>query len=496
MFLLLGTSARAVIMLDGDFDHGGLDEANSSVVGSQVQLAGRDNYNPGQWKWLYFSASGVNGLQPIFQIDDDFNTGGSSLNGHEMVYSYDQENWSFFDNNVRNSSADTFTFSNDSAFSQDQVWVAYGLPYPAARTANHTAELVSSPWVSPTLSGNSSLVIGQSPGGIDDLGRTVAPQDMYGYKISDPTGAAVKKKVALVSGVHSNETLGNFNLEGLVDFLVSDELEAALLRKYADFYVYPMGNPDGRFAGYNRSTVQRESLDPNRYWVPPNYNNLDDIEVVGDALIADTGGDVDYLLDFHSTVNDTYAYHHGLLLPAYQSDPMWLNLLSLEPNVITGGASLIDDTGAKFGRDHLNAEFSATFETRFLAGENVDRFLALGRNFGLAFEQAFVVPLDLNFDGQFNAQDWTKFLAGAETNLSVLSTIDAYAAGDLNGDGFNNLVDFGIFKNEYIAVYGLAGFQALVAEVPEPNSLLIPLLLLGSVPLLRPIRQPISFLGH
>ena len=51
------------ITLDGDFDHGGLDEANSSVNGNMVTLAGRDNFNPGKWKWLYFSADGVNGQE-------------------------------------------------------------------------------------------------------------------------------------------------------------------------------------------------------------------------------------------------------------------------------------------------------------------------------------------------------------------------------------------------------------------------------------------------
>ena len=83
------------ITLNGEFDHGSLDEANSSVNGSMVTLAGRDNFNPGDWKWLYFSADNVNSLQPTFQIDDDFATGGSNLNDHEMVYSYDQQNWQF-----------------------------------------------------------------------------------------------------------------------------------------------------------------------------------------------------------------------------------------------------------------------------------------------------------------------------------------------------------------------------------------------------------------
>ena len=60
---LVASTAWSQIVLDGDFDHGSLDTANSSVNGTMVTLAGRDNYNPGDWKWLYFSASNVNGVQ-------------------------------------------------------------------------------------------------------------------------------------------------------------------------------------------------------------------------------------------------------------------------------------------------------------------------------------------------------------------------------------------------------------------------------------------------
>jgi hypothetical protein len=478
-YMLCISSVLGAIVLDGDFDSGSLDEANSSVSGNLVMLAGRDNYNTGDWKWLYFSADGVSGQQVTFRIGDNFDTGGGSLVGHKMVYSYDQENWFFFDNNIRNASLDRFTFSNTNPFAQDRVYVAYGLPYPKSRTDSHTASLVDSPWVSPTLSGDADFVIGQSPGGVDDLGRVIAPQDMYGYKITDPNGGAIaKKKVVLLGGVHANETLGNFTLEGLVDFLVSDEAEAAILRKYAEFYVYPMANPDGRLAGYNRSTVQRENLDPNRYWIPPNYNNLDDIEVVGDSVRADTGIDVDYMVDFHSTVNGKTG-HYGYILPEYQSDRFWQNVIQVEPSIDTNNASLVDDTGAKFGRDHLNAEFSATFETQFLPDENIDRFLTLGRNFGLAFQQTFYEFSDLNFDGVLDPLDWQAFLLGAETDLSALSPIDAYEAGDLNGDGTNDLEDFGLFKANYIQVNGLLAFQSLFISVPEPSSAV--LLLVGSI---------------
>ncbi|MGI9429892.1 MAG: M14-type cytosolic carboxypeptidase [Bythopirellula sp.] len=473
--------SQAQITLDFDFDHGSLDAANSSVNGSMVQLAGRDNFNSGDWKWLYFSADNVNGMTPTFQIDDDFATGGSNLNNHEMVYSYDQQTWQFFDNNNRSSGQNTFTFSNNTAFTQNQVYVAYGLPYSYGRMTSHTSQLVSSPWVSPTGSGNSSLVIGQSPGGTDDLGRAIAARDMFGYKITDSSVTGPKQKIAVISGVHSNETLGNYTLEGLVNFLTGDDFEAAQLRRQAEFYVYPMANPDGRFAGYNRSTVQQESDDPNRFWDSPLYGFMSDIKEVGDALLADTGGDVDYFIDFHSTVVGKDG-HYAFVHPDFQSDPFWLNLLQLDPSVSTRNASLVSLTAAKFGRDELNAEFSITFETQFIGGENIDRFHDLGNDVGLAFNQVFRVFADLNFDGQLDEQDWLQFIAGAETDLSGLSSIDAYSAGDLDGDGVNSIVDFGLFKDAFVATHGLAGFVELLAPIPEPSTTTLLLIALASMP--------------
>ncbi len=460
--------AQAVIALDADFDHGSLDELNSIAVGNLVTLSGRDNFNPGTWKWLYFSASGVADQSVTFRIDDDFATGGGDLLGHKMVYSYDQETWEFFDNNFRIASQNLFTFSNNQPFTQDQVYIAYGLPYPYSRTVNQAAALAINPWVEPTATADSALVLGLSPGGVDDLSRAIAPRPLYGFKLSDPDSPALKAKVALVGGVHANETLGSFALEGLVDFLLGDSLEAAVLRKRAEFFIYPMVNPDGRFAGYNRSTVQRESLDPNRFWAPPSYGGLDDVRIVGDAMIADTAGSVDFLIDFHSDVAGKTG-HYANVLPEWQSHPVWLNFLQLEPSVDTNNALLEDFTTAKFGRDELGANFSITFETQFLPDENVDRFLTLGRNWGLALFRTLSAPADLNLDGDLTGQDWLLFTANSETDLSGLAPVDAYLHGDLDGDGVNSALDFALFKNAYENLYGGGSFAAMVARAPEPS---------------------------
>lgn len=475
----------AAIMLDAEFDSGSLclvassacDDAGiaSSVSGNTVSLVGRDNFNNSQWKWVYFRASGVSGQLVNFEIGDDFSVGNSSLLGHKFVYSYDQQNWSFFDNNQLIPSQDKFVFSNDAAFTADQVYVAYGLPYPYQRTVNHTASLALNPWVAPTPSANPALVVGNSPGGIDDIGRAIAPRNLYGFRITDADSLIGKKTIVLASGVHANETVGNWTLEGLVDFLVSDDLAAAQLRRYADFYVYPMANPDGRYAGNNRTTVQVPDIDPNRAWNPPSYtepgdsSTLVDIARVGNAMRIDTGQDIDYLIDFHSTVNHSTPYHYGYILPEWQSNPFWLAVLAREQSLITESASLIDFTLAKFGRDVLNAEFSATFETLFIADENTDRYLNLGRNFGLAWHDVLMVKGDLNFDGLLNGQDYLALAASAESDLAVHSAIERYERGDLNGDGLNTIADFVLFKSIYEEAHGTAAFAAMLQTVPEPN---------------------------
>lgn len=388
---VLTANLSAAITLDADFDHGSLDEANSSIVGNTVLLAGRDNYNTGAWKWVYFKASGVNGQTPVFDIDNDFASGSSRLDDHQMVYSYDQQNWFFFDNNQHLSNFGRFNFSNNAAFTQDDVYVAYGLPYSYQNTVDLVNQIKTSPYVSATASSNANLVVAQSPGGVDDLGRNIAPKDLYGFKITDSTSPSTKTKIALISGVHAQETLGTHTLHGLIEFLVSNDPRAAALRKEAEFYVYPMVNPDGRFAGYNRSTVQHEDRDPNRYWDEPLYADMDDVKAIAEALKTDTGSDVDYFMDFHSFVDTQNHFGYTDFQQGMHLDPFWTNFQALEPAFQTNDASLSNDTSIKFANNQLNAEWVMTFETEFIPGENIDRFRTLGENVGIAFQQALAV---------------------------------------------------------------------------------------------------------
>lgn len=86
---------------------------------------------------------------------------------------------------------------------------------------------------------------------------------------------------------------------------------------------------------------------------------------------------------------------------------------------------------------------------------------------------------DLDFDGALDADDYAILTANAESGLAGTAA-ENYQLGDLNGDGLNNVIDFGIFKDDFIAANGAPAFALLLAGVPEPTTATL-LLLSGAV---------------
>lgn len=425
--VLLAVPSAAQISLDADFDHGSLLSWTSQ--GDTINLVGRDNfYGGGRWRWVYFRADDIAQQQPTFEISTNFAGGESRLVGHEMVYSYDNENWHFFENNqVRDG---RFAFSNDSPFEQESVYVAYSIPYSYDRSVQHTARVLNSPWAQPTVSADINGVIGQSAGGVDDLGRAIPPQDLFAYRITNPATDGLqdrKRKVVIATGLHAAETLGAHTFEGLVDWLVSDDADAARLRNVAEIYAYPVLNPDGRIAGFNRSTIENENRDPNHLWTPLLWSTYREVQVTGEAMIADvasTPGITDAFIDFHSTMpafpNEDFGF-----LEFEQGDnqaDFWVEFKRLQPNIREVDSTSTTWTTANFAERNLDAAVDITFEAQHGFDRPVEYYRQLGANFGIAFHNAWVSESEFDFDND---------------GLVILSDVDALVATIV--DGLNDL---------------------------------------------------------
>ncbi|MEQ9461082.1 MAG: M14 family zinc carboxypeptidase [Phycisphaeraceae bacterium] len=402
--LLASASPSHAITLDASFDHASLESwsiGGGQRGGSTVNLVGRDNYyGGGRWRWLHFKASDVLNVAPRFNISDNFAGGGSRLDNHAMVWSYDQENWHYFDNNNR--TVGNYQFSNSTRFEQNEVYVAYAFPYSYGMSAAHSQQVLNSPWAAPTSSGDANGVIGLSPGGIDDLGRTVDPREIYAYRITNPATdnpRLRKNKVVVMTGMHAGETLGTHTYQGLIDWLISDDPVAAKLRNITEIFAYPTANPDGRFAGNSRATVQNPNTEPNGRWNPGLWTGHDDIRINGEAMQVDItstpGNVVDYFIDFHSTIpafpGDDFAF-----IEEDQGDdqsPFWQALLQIQPNILQTDSSGTSWTSANFAEAFLNAEVDITFETQFGFQRPLAYYHEMGKNFGLALAQGYGITI-------------------------------------------------------------------------------------------------------
>lgn len=292
--------------------------------------------------------------------------------------------------------------------------------YTTEMKAAHVARLRKLPWVMPTPSADANLVLGKShgwPAGkeipgwpYEDYGDpAVPPQDIFGYMITDPDAAGPKIKVVLVDGNHASEMHGSWALHAMVDFLASEDFRAATLRREAVFFVYPMVDPDSRYHQSRIRTMPAQSRYPIRgnpqmyaawaaepdRWRPvagsPDHNRIWDtrdafttIDVVVPAMRKDTGGQADYLWDFHGGCAQPGDYRGSA--QAMQS-PYAKAIEVREPNVIRRNVDRHRDSGRlrNWAASEAGLGVPLAFVTETGMGWNKQRVFEVSESFVLAW---------------------------------------------------------------------------------------------------------------
>jgi murein tripeptide amidase MpaA len=82
---------------------------------------------------------------------------------------------------------------------------------------------------------------------------------------SIPEEIAIRKAIILTARVHPGESNASWMMQGLIDFLVSDDEKALFLRNTYVFKIIPMLNPDGVIVGNYRCSLVGQDL--NRQWL-------------------------------------------------------------------------------------------------------------------------------------------------------------------------------------------------------------------------------------
>lgn len=96
---------------------------------------------------------------------------------------------------------------------------------------------------------------------------TLLGNPCYLLTITSPGRGRDKRGVVFTGRVHPGETVSSWTIKGIVRFLLSDSLEARLLRENFVFKIIPMLNPDGVVSGNYRCSLA--GCDLNRRYKNP-----------------------------------------------------------------------------------------------------------------------------------------------------------------------------------------------------------------------------------
>ena len=298
--VIFSSCSSGEIKLSGDFDHGSIGELEEiepeHFQGSTRHWLKRDNIGD-QYYWFYFKADHVKDKKITFELIDL--EGVYRKNPHivytdytQPVYSYDQVNWGRINNVSYDSTSRKFEFSHQ--FKAEPVWIAYAHPYPVQRLNSFISTIEKNEYVK-----------------VEELAKSKEGRGINLVTITDSQIPNQKKKtIFLMAMQHAGEDAGSFYLEGLINFLLSDNESAQRAREKFVYLIIPMMNPDGVFNGTSRYNMEMEDL--NNIWL--NDEKMQP-EVLGVQQWADHwykgGNSIDLFLDIH---NHTQLYTYNVFI--------------------------------------------------------------------------------------------------------------------------------------------------------------------------------------
>lgn len=137
----------------------------------------------------------------------------------------------------------TLSFKLNFKYDYDEVWLAYCYPYTYSDCTRHLQSLT-----------HLKDRVRRTP-----LCRTLAGNDcemlIITNFLSEPEAIALRPAVILTGRIHPGESNSSWIMEGLIDYVLSDEQGARILREKFVFKIVPMLNPDGVIVGNYRCSL-------------------------------------------------------------------------------------------------------------------------------------------------------------------------------------------------------------------------------------------------
>ncbi len=267
-----------------------------TMIGSdEFEVAIRKDSHAETYGWYSFFVYGGRGRRLTIHIR---NAGGSNA---AQAWSYNQpvvsSDWGASWRRIQNTSYENGVFSFVVVAESDSLWIAHNPVYSFSRWLSLVSRISDHPAV------NSVNVIGKS----------VEGRPIHCVQIGGNSSPSVNQPaVWILARQHPAEVGGSWMLEGLLDYLLSDETAAFALLLNVDVFVVGFMNPDGFVHGNYR--VNSQGIELASSWSNPD-SLVPSVTAVEHRMMQyrAEGGRIDMLLDLHShsTARANFAYYHS-----------------------------------------------------------------------------------------------------------------------------------------------------------------------------------------
>lgn len=390
LLLAAAAAAPAAVSFHADFEGGNLAQWTEAGPGAYDIVLRRDA-NSDAFRWYSFKVLGAQGEEIAIRIPD------ASESQAPQAWDWDQPfassdggaTWRRVEDTRYEDGAYTWTDMPRS----DSEWYALAPPYSFERWTGLLDAIAEDPRVME----------------LSVIGESLEGRPLHLLVLGAHGGAPESKPAFwITSRVHPAETGSSWQLEGFLEWVLSDDPEAERLLAGSTIGIVGMLNPDGVVRGHYRMDSNGENL--NRHWDKDDPELFPTIVATRAAMRAlqDAGGRILAFHDLHShsSVRANFAYFSGTEagLTQEQAEDVraFLRLLeSINPDFdaerTTGGAATRLGVAVAAGWRQFGIPHSYTFETSYQdidyppgGSMDIPRYKALGADLGRAFVRHFL----------------------------------------------------------------------------------------------------------
>lgn len=272
--LFFSITLNAQIQIDADFENGNveiieiIDSTNTITF-----LPALENDSNTTRCWFYFKIYNYNKDKPlIINIKYDKSVQAPNF----PVYSYDNKNWEkvrAYQNSGFKQVAEYFT--------EDTIFFATGFPYTFSDLKSFLKEIEYSEDI-----------------GFSTLTKTQNGVDIPKLLITDFEEESPKSVIWIITRQHTFESHSNYVLEGIINYLISENKEAKKFRKNNEVHIIPMMDIDNVILG--ASGRMQTPIDFNRDWNPaPQWEIIE--KTISEIYKSTENKEYSMFFDIHST---------------------------------------------------------------------------------------------------------------------------------------------------------------------------------------------------